>query len=683
MPASQSLRGGGRHLARILLRALFASDQPDRPDPGADTVLDRLDRLIGDLPGLERRGFLALLQGLDFSPVALSARPARLRDLPPEKVRERLEKLERSSATPLRLAFIAARALLAMAWFSDEASWPAIGYHGPWLGRVDVEPAQVDRAVVHHQPPEPGQGGIYAGRLADRDLSLTAQVCVVGSGAGGAAAARALAEAGIDVVVLEEGAHHTSADFDQREDTAIARLYRDGGRRTTWDGSLAIIQGCAVGGSTVHNTGMALRAPERVIERWRREHGFEGDSVEIDAAYRRAEEWLNAHPVPDDDVNLNNSLFAKGAAAAGLSSRRVIQARTQCSGCGYCTLGCAYDRKRSAVTALLPAACGGGARVIADARVERIRVVAGRSSGCGPGAHMGPLKRVDATLLDARGQPTGRRLRVRCAAVVVAAGAIDSPCMVLRSRVGGSESPVGRSLRLHPAATVSAGFDHEVRAHRGVPHAECYDDQVGPGEAARGGFFLVPLGLTPAVSAITTPGVGPVHARRMAAWTHTATAGVMVHDETVGRVRPLPGTTRPLIQYRCSAGERADLREGLAALCRIWVEAGATTVTLPFRDLPWLDAGDDPEARVRALPDAAFNPHAILLGSVHPQGTCPISADPSAGAVTPRDLELHEQSGIFVTDASVFPTSVGVPPQLTIMALAARAATRLAARLQR
>jgi choline dehydrogenase-like flavoprotein len=476
--------------------------------------------------------------------------------------------------------------------------------------------------------------------------ALRAEIAVIGSGAGGGAAAMALAEAGRDVLILEAGGHHGASDFDQREDTMLRLLYAEEGRRATWDGSIPILQGRAVGGSTAHNTGYCYRAPPGIIERWRREAGLDLADRDLDRLYEKIERTLAVAPVPEAEVNPHNDVFRRGAARLGLKARLTRQNRwPSCSGCGYCILGCAYNRKQSSLTAFVPIALARGARLRADAPVERIaRGPAGDFILC------------------------GRDFEARARAVVIAAGAIETPLLLARSGLGGPK--VGRSLRLHPAAPVGALFDEDLFAWRGVPQSIMVEEYATFFETGRGGYLLMPANATPALTATMLPGLGREHRRLMERLRGLASGAVLLHDETRGRVRARPRSLRPWIEYWPNREDARALVEGAGRLARLFFAAGAREVFLPFRGLAPLRAeGEIPRALARARP----LPHLMALTSVHPQGTCPFGKSPAQAAVRP-DLRLWAAEGIFVGDASVFPSSVGVPPQETVMIMGLRAA---------
>ncbi len=495
---------------------------------------------------------------------------------------------------------------------------------------------------------------LVQGRALKGPLSRRTRVLVVGTGAGGAVAAKELAEAGLDVIALESGGHFTADDVDQREETSYPRLYAEGGRRGTRDKSLLVLQGRGVGGSTLHNTGLCFRTPPGILELWKKEHGLD---LELGPHLERVERHLGVRPIREDEVNPMNAAIARGADALGWRHLRANHNRVDCEGCGYCVLGCAYDKKQGMALTYVPRARAAGATVVSDARVERLERRGGK--WLAKGSLRGPDGRPHAALT------------VETDAVVLAAGAIDTPNLLRRSGLGGSH--VGRSLRLHPSLPVGAILPGKITGFRGVPQSVLVTEHASFLEHGHGGFLIIPAFGHPGTTALLAPGLGAAHLELMRAYDRLAVAGVMLHDETRGTVRPgWLGIERPRIDYWPTLEDQRRLREGVKALARLWLAAGAESVVLPFARAPLARS----EADLLAVDSYPFEPHEVAISSVHPQGTCPL------GAVLDERGAVRDVDGLVVADASAFPTSVGVPPQITTAALATRTALLLAERLR-
>lgn len=627
--------------------------------PVSERVSDIIAPFVRALPAADRMAIGALLHGLELAPL-ISRHAGRFSNLEPQQAEAYLRSWAVSRIPQQRQGAAALRALALLAHYGSEESWADVGYRGPWLGRkqISVLPvADLSASPVsapRRNRPRPSVGlppGVTRGREQSGDLRIRAQVCVIGTGAGGAAALARLSELGITAVAVEAGPYTGAADFNQRELDMLPHLYQDAGLRATGDQSIGIMQGTGVGGSTLHNTGLVFSPPGGILERWRREHGFALPEDAVKRQVSRIFGLLQATEIPADRINGNNEALRRGADALGWSHRTALHNRASCSACGYCMLGCAYNRKYNAAISLLPGAIAAGASIIADASALRIEGGAG-------------ARRVICELRNAEGQPTGRIATVEADRVILAAGALDSPALLLRSGLGGSRA--GRGLRLHPAAAVSGVFAEPVIAWRGLPQAVIVDEFSSFERDGYGGWLFLPSAAnTPGLASLLTPGFGADHRARMLELPHIASASVLLHDETEGRVTT-SSSGRPVASYWPSADDRRELERGIFSLARLYLAGGAERVLLPYPNLPAVNS----ESELRtAMSSARTEKHRIVLNSVHPQGSLPMSTDPSRGVTNPAG-ELWEEPGIFVADASLFPTSIGVPPQVTIMALA-------------
>jgi choline dehydrogenase-like flavoprotein len=494
------------------------------------------------------------------------------------------------------------------------------------------------------------------------DLVERADVCVIGSGGGGAVAAAELAEAGRSVVVLEQGHHWTSRDFTQREDEMLPRLFEEGGLRQTQDRAITILQGRNVGGSTVHNLCYAFRTPDPILRLWREEHGLAQLTPEsLAPSFERVERHLKVKPIREDEVNAWNALVRKGTEQLGWSGFVTRHNREGCVKAGYCILGCSYDAKQSMLVTYVPRADRAGARIYANARAEKIEAEGGR------------VRRVLGRVVDHAGTPRGS-IEVSAAVVVLAAGAVASPDLLLRSRLGGDA--VGRHLHLHPSVLVSGIFDEEIHAYRGIPQSWYVDEFIDLERDPRSGYVLMPIAGFPALTAAQLPGFGREQFRWLREFPRMGGLLVLLHDQSEGSVAPGASLGRPAIRYALLPREREALADGLVHCAEILFAAGARRVLVPYFAEPLvLERGDDPGAiRRRGVREGE-----IPIASTHPQSTCRMASGPDAGVVNGFG-ECFDVRGLFVADMSVFPTSLGAPPQITTAALADRTAHHIAAR---
>ncbi len=458
-------------------------------------------------------------------------------------------------------------------------------------------------------------------------------LCVIGSGAGGAVVAKELAERGFRVVVLEEGPRVSRADFDGRTTTAFARLYRDGGFTLARGAPhIPIPMGRVVGGTTVVNSGTCLRAPPGVLAEW----GF--DAVEMAALYEEVERYLDVNVVPPHLHARSVALAARGLGALGLHGRPLPRNARDDRGCARCILGCPTDAKRAMHVTYVPAAEAHGAVVLDGARAVRVRFERDRAVG------------VDA-------ERHGRRFRLRARAVVVAAGAVMTPVLL---RASGVRHPdLGRHLAIHPACRVAALFEEEIAPWRGVPQSFGVD--------AGDGLLLEAISAPPGIEALGLPFAGAAEAEAMARYRNLATFGLLVRDEGRGTVRRRGH--RAIVSYRLHERDVARILRGISLISRAFLLAGASRVFPPVHGIEEVTTLEE-AARIETEPRPGTD---LKLTAFHPTGTAAIGrvADDRGRVVGRRALRI--------ADASLLPSPPGVNPQLTIMALATRIARDLAA----
>jgi choline dehydrogenase-like flavoprotein len=491
------------------------------------------------------------------------------------------------------------------------------------------------------------------------ELALECGAVVVGSGAGGATVAAELAEAGVDVIMLEEGGYHPTESFTAGTGRALRTLYRDGG------GGMAIgrpsvlyAEGRCVGGSTVVNGGMSWRTPARVLARWAEQEGLRaiGERA-LEPYFSAIESRLSVGPQDPETVGRDSGLFRDAARARGWAVVANRRNQRHCAGTNNCSSGCPTGAKQSMLVTSVPRALTAGARLFADVRVDR--VLLGRDTRAAIGV-TGHVVRP--------GGGRGPGLTVRARAVIVAGGAIQTPALLVRSGLRPAAGQLGRNLSVHPNAVVTAFFDEEVAGWQGVHQAF----QVR--EFTREGLLLSATNLTPPMLAGILPAYGAELGSLMADYNRVITAGPLVSDTGTGRVRYLPGFG-PQVFYQLTERDAARVVRGVELTAQALFTAGARRVLLPFEGAPVVHSpGELGKLLARPVPRRA-----LQLYSIHLMGTARMSADPRRG-VTGSFGEFHGVPGLVVADASLFPGPVGINPMETVIALALRNARRLLAR---
>jgi choline dehydrogenase-like flavoprotein len=421
---------------------------------------------------------------------------------------------------------------------------------------------------------------------------------------------------------------------------------------------VTILQGRNVGGSTVHNLCYAFRAPEPILELWRREFGLASLTPEsLAVSFERVERNLKVKPIREEELNALNRIVRSGAQKLGYSGLVAKHNRENCIQSGYCILGCSYDAKQSMLVTYIPRALEAGASLLANARAERIEIEGAR------------VRRVLGHAVDEAGRPT-RRFSIDAKAVVLAAGAIASPELLLRSGIANSSGLVGRNLHLHPSVMLAGVFEEALHSYRGIPQSYYVDEFIDLERDSRSGFALMPVTGFPILTAANLPGFGRDHFRFMSQFDHLANLLVLLHDQSSGSVRPGASPSRPEIRYALEEADRQQLARGLRHSAELLLAAGATQVLVPYwMDPLVLELGDD----LGVIEERGVREGEIPIAATHPQSTCAMGSDPSQSVVNGFG-ESHDVAGLFVADASVFPTSLGAPPQITTAALADRTA---------
>lgn len=502
---------------------------------------------------------------------------------------------------------------------------------------------------------------IVRGRELDGDLELRAEVCVIGSGAGGAVVAKELAEAGRDVVVLEQGGYHTKEDFSQREEQMMPLLFEDMGQRATDDQSVLILQGRGVGGSTVHNLCYCFRTPAPILDKWRRENGLRDMTYDdLVPSFERVERMLEVKQIEEHEVNVLNDRIRRGCEKLGWSGFVTRHNRTNCLKSGFCMLGCSYDAKKSMLVTYVPAAVAAGARVYADCAARGFDTDGGR------------ITAVHGDVVDGFGRARGR-FRVAADAVVLSAGAINSPHLLLANDLANGSGQVGRNLHLHPSVLVAGFYEDEIHGYRGIPQSFYVDEFIDLEKDPDSGYVLMPVFGFPVATAAQLPGFGREHWEIMRDYHRMVGILVLLHDQSSGTVS-LGSGGRPGIAYELDAKDQALLAEGMVHCAEILFAGGAHKVLVPYESPMWLRPGDD----LGAIEKRGVRVHDIQIASTHPQSTCRMGEDPRLHVVDSWGRS-HDVANLFVADMSVFPTSVGVPPQITTAALADRTGRWIAA----
>ncbi|MBI3557083.1 MAG: GMC family oxidoreductase [Deltaproteobacteria bacterium] len=492
---------------------------------------------------------------------------------------------------------------------------------------------------------------IFTHRQLIANRVFDADVCIIGSGAGGSAAAYALAQAGRRVIVVERGSFLTPKDFDQREENMFPKLFYDAGGRTTRNRAIRVLHGHGVGGSTLHNINLCKRIPDPVFASWELPR-FNVSGLR--PHYEKVEKLLGVSRIPAERMNENNRLFKAGVEKLGYRGDFLFHNRKDCVGSGFCELGCAFDAKMNALRVLIPQAVQHGAMVLADTRALRLERDGRR------------IVRVIAQTLHPESGAALSTHVISAKTFICAGGAVETPLLLQRSDVPDPESLVGSRLHLHPGVAVLGEFEQPVRSWQGIPQSyECTEFisfEPAPNAAAEKRIWMIAGSAHPAGAASMLPGFGAEHAGWMEKLPRMACISAMVHDSTRGIVRR-KGEFGADLNYVLNSADRAQLATGLREAARILLAAGAREAILPFVEPLRIQTA----AQLDRLPIEVRDLD-IDMVAVHPMSTVWVGRSEKDSCLD-ESCRYWQLDNLLVADMSVYPSSLGVPPQLSAYAI--------------
>ncbi len=594
--------------------AALLPPQAGGPDPERVARLAR--RMVSRMPASSQVGLGAALVGLEAFALARTGRT--LGSASAQQREKLIERVRRLGGAP---ALDALKSIVLLA-------------HG-----TDAFAAEIAAVGSQREPsrPDPALDLIPA---AEWPRAARCDAIVIGSGAGGAFAARALARAGLDTVIVEEGERWTVDRI--RSSHPLDRftsIYRDAGTTMALGNPpIALPLGRAVGGTTVINSGTCFAPPSPVATAWYESHGLALANPELlGPRVADAEATIGVAQASMEVLGRNGELALEGAAALDWRSAPLRRNATGCRGACQCAIGCPNNAKGGVHLNALPQACEAGARIVAGLRVQRIVSENGRATGVLAHRRDGGEATISAPL------------------VVVAAGAIPTPPLLRRSGLG-RHPRLGRNLSIHPATGITATFEEKVIPWRGVMQSvgieELHEEE---------GVLIEATSTPPGMGAVSAPGYGTHLMGRLDRAANTATIGAMIADEPSGRVF---GSRYPLVSYRLARADRRRLRVAIEAMTRVMLAAGAEEVEI---------GGGAPRVRSEAELAGAIerlDVRRLRLAGFHPSGTAAAGSDPARHPVDPEG-RLRGASGVWVADGSILPSCPGVNPQVSIMAIAA------------
>lgn len=491
-------------------------------------------------------------------------------------------------------------------------------------------------------------------------------VVIIGSGAGGGIAAELCAKAGLKVLLLEEGAWYQREDFVMEERWAYPQLYQEGAARKTHDQAIGILQGRTVGGSTTVNWTTSIRTPEPTLAYWQSEFGLNFNAEQSLASYfALAEERLNIHPWPVPP-NANNAKLQQGCEALGWEYTVINRNVNGCANLGYCGMGCPINAKQSMLVSTIPEAMRLGAILMSRVSVRRLlwrkdKVVA-----------------LEAVPVEQHFQPrTAIKITVTAKHYILAAGAIGSPALLLRSKVPDPSGRLGKHTYLHPTVISGAIFADAINGHSGAPQSIYSDQFVWPTDPNQVGYKLEVPPIHPVLMATKLIGMAEQHATLMQQFKQLQVTIALLrdgfHPQSQGGSVQLDSHGQPVLDYPLTDYLWQGMRRALLSMAELQFAAGASQVLPINHQAQAYKSWSEAKAAIATLP---MLPLQQTVVSAHVMGGCNMSRFEKTGVVDPYGQHFQLQN-LAIFDGSVLPTSLGANPQLTIYALVWRNCQRL------
>ena len=525
--------------------------------------------------------------------------------------------------------------------------------------------------------PDPFSAGIaggwnaYEAHSREMPKQMSADVVIVGTGAGGGITAEICAKAGLKVLMIEEGPLKTSKDFKMLESVAYPTLYQESAGRKTADKAINILQGRTVGGSTTVNWTSSFRTPEDTLAFWQNRFALKDMTVETMAPwFEQAERRLN---IADWQVppNENNDILRRGAEAKGISWGAIRRNVKDCWNLGYCGMGCPTNAKQSMLVSTIPVALEQGAQLIASLRAHSFKISQGR------------IRSLRCQVMNADGVlPSDKEIEITASHFVLAGGSINSPAVLLRSNAPDPHDHLGERTFLHPVLVSAAKMAEDVRADAGAPQT-IYSDHYLHTDPIDGplGFKLEAPPLHPVIFASTLPGFAKKHADIMRNFSKTHMQLALLRDgfnsdSQGGRVR-LNSDDTPVLDYKLTPAIWNAARRALVAMAELQHAAGAQ-FTLPVHE--HAEPANNIDEALKQINALEMKPLIMKVMSAHVMGGCAMAGEEKLGVARP-DGRHWQIENLSIHDGSLFPTSIGANPQLSIYGLTNKLSQQLVAEL--
>ncbi|MDF1630603.1 MAG: GMC family oxidoreductase [Alcanivoracaceae bacterium] len=501
--------------------------------------------------------------------------------------------------------------------------------------------------------------------------TLHTQVCIIGSGCGGATLAKRLTDFGIDVILLEQGGYYPARDMDQNELNMAGKITAERNLSTSHDNGNILAYGQNLGGASVHYWADSYRTPQFKLDEWELEYGVSGHQLkDLEPAFSAIERDLNIHPATEEYFNTMNQLLRSASQTIGWHGHHVPQARKHCVKSGHCMQGCLYDAKQSQMVTHIPTAIKQGARVIADAKAGRLEFKGNQAES------------LQVQMIDRRtNRPSNIELTVKAKHFVVAAGGFNSSYFLMKQGLQEKLPALGKYFSMNPSTVVHGIYDRPITLWRNIPAAYCVDEFVERryrnGSYTEGGFLIMANQMHPGALAASLPGFSDDHAQIMEKLPHLGGTVSWLDDlpDELGEIR-IDGNGNRVVHYEYGPKTQKVMKSALSKQAEVQFSAGAKEIIVAGLQGIRLASMAD----IKKLDDITFTSGGLFLASPHPGGGCRMGVD-DQNSVVDYTHKVHGYANLFVSDSSVFPTSSALDPSLTIMAFSYRAADHIKAAL--
>jgi choline dehydrogenase-like flavoprotein len=487
---------------------------------------------------------------------------------------------------------------------------------------------------------------IYRSTHLQQDKNWSADVCVIGTGAGGSAVASDLARNGQKVIMIEAGEFILPKQMNQREQDMFPKLFFEGGARRTRDKSIRVIHGKGVGGSTLHNINLCKKPPKELIDHWDLD-GFSYESFL--PSVNKVWDDLKVSQIDSTQRNTANELFKKGIDHLGLSGAPLYHNRIGCYQSGFCELGCSFNAKMNALRVYVPTVIENGGTILSETKAQKLHY------------SNNTITHLTCEVINSEHKKVSTQT-IRAKKFISSAGAIESPLLLQRSDIVDPHNQIGKNLRLHPGVVALGVFEQTVNCWQGIPQSyECDQYLQFSKDPSVNRVWLITSSAHPIGASSIVPGFGKNHQSMMKQYPHIVPITPMIHDFSAGSVSSSFGGGVD-INYSLIKSDREQLSLGLKKASKILLAAGATKVIIPTRSPIILKNFKEVEKS-----DLSVLNWDLDMVAVHPMGSLPMGDNPKSSAIT-TDLRYHHLNNLFVSDASVYPTSLGIPPQISTYA---------------